>query len=98
MAHPKPGKMQVTKNEETQEKQNEAEKEREAWPQPGLITPLGSSVLTTVSSRAQGILPLLPRLSSSQGPRVGVQRATLSQGILSGNKVELGDCHFGGVR
>lgn len=41
LAHPSPDKMQNAKNEETQEKQNETEKEGEAWPQPGLMAPWG---------------------------------------------------------
>lgn len=36
--------MQDAKDEETQEKQNEAEKKREAWPGPGLTTPVGGSL------------------------------------------------------
>lgn len=36
--------MQDAKDEETQEKQNEAEKGREAWPGPDLTTPGGVGV------------------------------------------------------
>lgn len=89
--------MQDAKDEETQEKQNEAEKEGEAWPGPGLTTPGGAPVQTTVSFQSPGNPPSLPHALLFLGPMVGVQRAILSQRRLSGSKIELGDRHSEGA-
>lgn len=77
--------MQDAKDEETQEKQNEAEKEREAWPGPGLTTPGGVPVLTTVSFQSPGNPPSFPHAFLFLEQR------------LSGSKIELGNRHSGGT-